>query len=153
MAKRREGPSPHVSWKELACHDADRTPYPVTWRVSRAIPLAVEFEHIRAVVGRPILVGSAYRTLAHNRRVGGAEYSQHPEGRALDLYPPVGWTLARFYKAVREVAMRGDSLIYGLGRYRTFVHIDTRQPPPHGRLIAWRGQRAWAEVKNGKRAA
>ena len=32
----RAGLSPHLTWAELACHDATRTPYPVRWRESRA---------------------------------------------------------------------------------------------------------------------
>lgn len=141
------GPSPHLSWAELACKDG--TPYPATWRETRAVMLAVEFERIRAAVGAPIRVGSAYRTAAHNRRIGGAKFSQHVEGRALDLYPPDGWTMPRFYGVVREVALRPESAIYGLGLYPTFVHVDVRQPPATGQVIAWRGGRAWAD---GERA-
>ncbi|MDO8632197.1 MAG: D-Ala-D-Ala carboxypeptidase family metallohydrolase [Phycisphaerales bacterium] len=139
------GPSQHLSWKELGCHDG--TPYPSEWRVTRAVPLAIEFERIRAAVGQSIVVGSAYRTPAWNRKVGGAPRSRHMEGRALDLDPPKGWTLARFYAVIREVVGRPESMIYGLGRYPRFVHIDIRQMPPHGGLTAWRGNRAWAESK------
>lgn len=141
------GPSPHLSWTELACRDEARTPYPVDWRTTRAVTLAREFERIRAEVGA-IRVGSAYRTPAHNRAIGGALYSQHVEGRALDLYPPTGWTVERFYATIRAVALDPDSAIYGLGRYPTFVHIDVRPEPHHGRLAVWRGARGWAEEKH-----
>ena len=141
------GPSPHLSWAELACRDAARTPYPRVWEM-RAVVLAWEFEAIRSACGdRPIRVGSAYRTPAHNRAVGGARHSQHVEGRALDLYPPRGISLDRFYEIIRAYAGRHESVIFGLGRYPTFVHLDTRPRPTHGRLIVWQGRRAWAEVK------
>ena len=137
------GPSLHLSWKELACKDG--TPYPEPWRTTRAIVLATEFERIRAAVGTGIVIGSAYRTAAHNRKVGGARNSQHLEGRALDLSLPREWTIERFYRVIREVAMQPESCLYGLGRYPSFIHVDVR--PAHGRLVVWHGRRAWAEIK------
>lgn len=140
------GPSEHLSWAELACHDG--TPYPSQWRESRAVPLSIEFERIRSTVGKPITIGSAYRTEAYNRTVpGSAKSSQHIQGRALDLYPPTGWTLDKFHAVIREIALDRRSLIYGLGRYLTFVHIDIRPRPSHGQLVAWHGTRTWAEGK------
>lgn len=134
------GPSPHLSWRELACRDG--TPYPREWRQSRAVPLARAFETIRHACGdRPIRVLSAYRTEAHNRRVGGARNSQHVHGRALDLRPPDGFTVEGFYRICRGVAK--DAGIRGLGIYPTFIHIDIRESD---RLIVWQGNRAWAEV-------
>lgn len=139
------GPSPHLSWKELACKDG--TPYPEEWRDSRGVTLAIEFEKIRAIVGHPIEVSSAYRTSEWNRRIGGARRSQHIEGRALDLYPPSSWSLENFYRIVRAVALRRGSWIYGLGKYPTHVHIDVRPAPKSKRLTAWHGSRIWTEGK------
>lgn len=141
------GPSTHLAWTELACKDAARTPYPHEWRDDRAVTLAQEFEAIREVVGAPLLILSAYRTPEHNRSVGGARSSQHVQGRALDLRPPTGMTVARLYEIVRARALRTDSALFGIGRYPSFVHIDTRPAPEHGRLTAWRGTEAWTEGK------
>ena len=138
------GPSPHLSWAELACKDG--TPYPEEWRASRAVVLAEAFEAVRAMIGQPIVVGSAYRTPEHNRRVGGAARSQHCQGRALDLYPPKGMTADQLYATVRLLALKRTSPIYGLGRYPSFVHIDIR-PSASGRVTVWTGARAWAELK------
>ena len=143
------GPSPHLSWAELACKDFERAPYPEKWRLSRAVGLAVAFERIRTAVNQPIIIGSAYRTPAWNAFNGGARHSQHMEGRALDLYPPTGWTIDRFYEVIREIAGRSESAIQGVGRYPTFVHIDTRPPRSDGTLTVWKGNRAWAEPKDG----
>lgn len=144
------GPSPHLSWAELACRDG--TPYPPEWRTTRAVALAHEFERIRTRVGAPIAIGSAYRTPAYNRRIGGAVHSQHCQGRALDLYPPVGWTVGAFATVIRAVIADERCVIFGLGRYPTFVHIDIRPMPAHGQLVVWTGRRTWAEGKADVRA-
>ena len=43
------------------------------------------FEPIRAYVGKPIRINSGFRSLAVNKRVGGASNSQHTKGEAMDL--------------------------------------------------------------------
>lgn len=128
----------------MACKDG--TPYPAEWRETRAVEVATEFEVIRAQVGRALRIGSAYRTPKHNRKVGGARNSQHVQGRALDIYPPTGMSVAELHLLCRRRAVLPESNIRGLGLYPTFVHIDTR---PGDNLVAWEGKRAWAEVKDG----
>ena len=109
--------------------------------------LAAEFERIRAVVGKPIVVASAYRTPIYNKKVGGARASQHVEGRALDLIPPAGMSVEAFYAIIREIAGDPRSKISAIGKYKTFVHFDVRPPRADGRLTVWQGSRAWAELK------
>lgn len=128
------GPSPHLFWSELACNDG--TPYPLQWRTdpTRLIALAAVFERLRAAVGEPLLVHSAYRTPAYNRRIGGARLSQHLEGRALDLSPTRGRiTLDELWNVARALAT-DDVRLRGLGRYSSFLHIDVRRSP---RLVVW----------------
>lgn len=135
------GPSPRLSWVELACKDG--TPYPAEWRRSRAVPLALEFEIIRRACGnRPITILSGYRTEAHNRKVGGARNSQHVQGRALDLRPPGTMSVSEFYYKILTVADEYESKIKGVGLYPTFVHIDTR---PSDFIVKWTGGRAKAD--------
>lgn len=132
------GPSPHLTWRELACKDG--TPYPMKWRRSRAAWLADEFERIRAVCGgQPITITSAYRTPAHNRRQGGSPRSQHLEGRALDLQPPAGMTVGQFLRVIEQLATLPECRIRGIGKYRTFVHVDLRPAPTVARWT-WTSQ-------------
>lgn len=95
------------------------------------------FEFIRSMWGKPIKVLSAYRTPSWNKKIGGARFSQHMNGRALDLRPPNGVTVDEFYEAIRRIAM--STAIRGIGKYPTFVHVDTR---PSDRLVIWRGSGA-----------
>ena len=147
------GPSSHLTWKELRCHDAARTPYPERWRVRRVRVLATAFEDIRDHWGVPIPILSAYRTPEHNedlrreaRRLGfplPARYSYHMQGMALDLGRPYGVTLVELHEAALEEARKPGSPIRGVGRYLYGVHIDIRQSV---RLVVWRGKRLQAEA-------
>ena len=47
--------------------------------------LAALLQKIRDHFGRPVVITSGYRTVAHNKSVGGAAYSQHLYGRAADI--------------------------------------------------------------------
>lgn len=137
------GPSVHLLWcGELDCGDG--TPYPEEWRRSRAYPLSVEFEYIRATAGgNPLAVGSGYRTRSWNSKVGGARYSEHPEGNAIDIYPPAEGRLPLLVDAALLVAHRPGGRIRGIGVYRTFVHVDIRAGD---RVCRWRGSRVEPEV-------
>jgi len=125
-------PSKHLSWKELACKDG--TPYPQEFiEDGRVFKLARTFEGIRALCGnKPIIILSAYRTPEWNKKVGGASRSQHVQGRALDLKPPEGLTVKKFYDLI--YANCKEFNIFGIGLYRTFVHIDIRPSPI---LVVW----------------
>ncbi len=135
------GPSNHLSWPELACRAG--APYPAKWRGSRARILAVEFERLRELAGgKPIPIGSAYRTESHNRRVGGARKSQHVQGRALDLL------VSGVRRAILEAALfdrleEPGCRIRGVGYYPWGIHIDVR---PGKRLARWGGSRPAAEL-------
>lgn len=126
------GPSPHLSWAELACHDG--TPYPSSWRVERARPLAEVFETLRATWALPLLVLSAYRTPSWNRHIGGARASQHLQGRALDVTPVRGVTVEELWRVTVSLAHARATALRGVGRYDRFIHLDTR---PSDRLVLW----------------
>lgn len=100
--------------------------------------LARVFEAIREAAGsRPIAVLSGYRTAGYNRAIRGANASQHVQGRALDLRPPVGMDALEFGAIVMAVAETMPE-IGGVGQYATFVHVDTRARN-HGHLTTWDG--------------
>lgn len=130
------GPSPHLSWSELACRDG--SPYPAEWRADRLARLAETFETIRADVGGPLIVNSAYRTTEYNRRIGGAKLSQHVMGRALDIRS-LKLTPEQLHARIRRLYAAGKlPHLGGLGAYTRFVHIDVR-PKSYGRLAVWSG--------------
>lgn len=134
-----DGPSAHLSWKELECHDG--TPYPVRWRASRAAMLAETFEKARLLLGGvPIVILSGYRTAAYNMTLeGAASKSQHIEGRALDIWHPA--MEPREIWLVLHAASRDGRLplLGGLGLYRSFLHLDVRPKVPVGHMATWAG--------------
>lgn len=69
---------------------------------------------------RPINVNSAYRSLATNRRAGGASRSLHMEGRAVDIRIP-GISAIALSHIAREVSVGG----IGIYARRDFLHLDT----------------------------
>lgn len=128
-----DGPSSHIKWKELNCKDG--TKYPDKFILDgRIFKLAMAFELVRGLYNLPITILSAYRSPEHNKRIGGAKNSQHLHGRALDLKPPKGVKVEKFYHDIRNNAEEFG--IRGIGLYNTFVHIDIR---PTDKLVVWSG--------------
>lgn len=135
-------PSKHLSWEELACHDAHHTPYPIDYREVPLKRLCAAFEGLREAVsqdvGRDVPLGvlSAYRTPEYNARIGGESESWHVKGRALDLSCGNALTVLQFALLAVQFA-KADGIIRGVGFYpdNGFVHIDVR---PTKALALWR---------------
>ncbi len=78
--------TPHFSWAEFACQDAQRTAIPQNLRAN-TIRLCWLLEKLRHQLGDiPISVDSGYRTPERNREVGGAQDSRHTHGDAADFF-------------------------------------------------------------------
>ena len=76
-------------------------------------------DQIRGFWGEPLHVNSAYRTPAHNEKVGGVKNSQHAKHKAVDLHID-SQEMGDF---IEKYAI--DLGIGGVGRYNTFIHLDT----------------------------
>lgn len=72
--------------------------------------------------GKPLNINSAFRTPAHNKKVGGVSNSRHMFGVAADCYIN-GVSPEKLYAYFTET-YPGK---YGVGLYDTFVHIDMRE--------------------------
>lgn len=82
-------------------------------------------QQIRDAFGRAVTINSAYRTSAHNKRVGGASNSQHVKGTAADIrvqgIPPfaVAAWMEQHIKSVGKHAC-------GYYPISLFCHVDVR---------------------------
>ena len=86
------------------------------------LPTVKILDKLRFTIKKPIIIISGYRNDAYNRRVGGSKLSQHKEFKALDF------TCDDLYVAWRTLTIwRRDGMFKGgIGRYSTFIHLDTR---------------------------
>ena len=73
-------------------------------------------ERPRSQIGRPFIVTSWYRPPVINRMVGGATYSRHLYGQAVDFYVES--------IPARTVASQLSWWPGGLGVYAGWVHLD-----------------------------
>lgn len=134
----KRGPSSHLYWSELACHDG--TPYPIQWREDRAERLAANYESVRNLLGDiPLVILSGYRTPEWNKHVEGAAGSQHVQGRATDIWHPTRSPESMFDEIYSAQTHSRLPLLGGLGLYKTFVHIDVR-PKVNNHLAIWFGK-------------
>jgi uncharacterized protein YcbK (DUF882 family) len=87
------------------------------------IPTLRFLDAVRERVG-PLRLSSIYRNDRYNRAVGGARFSQHRFFTAADVVP-LRATVAELWSAAID-ERRKRNFMGGLGRYRTFIHVDSR---------------------------
>lgn len=100
--------------KEFACQDGSDP-------IFIAPGLVTILQYIRSHFGKPVTINSAYRTPSHNKKVGGATYSQHSYGMAADIVVK-GVSPKTVAKYVETLMPKKG----GIGIYKTFVHVDIR---------------------------
>lgn len=108
---------PNLMVYELACSDG-------TDVVLYSDITADWFQAIRDEVG-PLRVNSGHRTYSYNKSpsVNGADNSFHVLGRAMDLDCPSHLTIDKFHEICEDVCGYRS----GIGKYNTFIHIDSRK--------------------------
>lgn len=100
--------------REFACNDGSDPVF-----ICRTLPFVLQ--KVRDHFKKPVTINSGYRTPAYNKKVGGAEQSQHLYGRAADITVQ-GVNPQEVYDYVCALLPESG----GIGLYATFVHVDTR---------------------------
>lgn len=105
--------------REFACHDGS-DPIFISYELVSGI-----LQPVREYFGKPVHVSShsAYRTPPHNKREGGAAYSYHQYGRAVDFHVE-GVSVDKIAAFVETLMPDSGGLI--VYRKRGFLHVDDR---------------------------
>lgn len=99
--------------REFACKDGSD-------KVLIEDELVELLQKIRDHFAAPVIITSAYRTAAYNKKVGGAPYSKHMSGMAADIKVE-GATPKQVAQYAERIGCKG------IGQYSTFTHVDTRR--------------------------
>jgi hypothetical protein len=102
---------PNFSPAEIACRGTGKL------LINR--PALDKLQALRNLLGKPLIVRSAYRSPEHNRAVGGATRSKHMDGAAFDI-AMANHDPAAFEAAAREVGFLG----FGFYPRSGFIHVD-----------------------------
>lgn len=87
------------------------------------LELAQNLQILRDYIGYPIYVTSGYRSIAHNKAVGGVKGSYHTKGMASDIYVKE-YTPKALAEMIEYLIKEGKMKEGGLGVYDSFVHYD-----------------------------
>jgi len=111
----------HFKLVEFAC--------PLTKAIVVSAELLEKLDELRERIGRPLTISSGYRSPEYNRRVGGAERSQHLLGRAADIPFLDSADAHKLLALAEEISFRG----IGLYPTKMFIHLDVRPGP----VVRW----------------
>ena len=112
-------PNGHFTWKEVL-NVPTRIPQ-TKEHLNNLINLIKKVEPWREKIGKPFVVTSCYRPEPWNSRAGGAKYSKHLKGAAIDFYIP-GLTKHDLWK-IFNPSWQGGVGIYNYDAY--IIHLDT----------------------------
>ena len=95
------------------------------------------FGRLQTALGRQLLVTSAYRSPEANKAAGGAKFSQHMQGTAIDV------DIRGMSKAERLdlIAKAFDAGFTGIGVGSNILHIDQGSPRAWGYVTSSGGVR------------
>lgn len=131
--------TPHYSIAEMADTQTGKLPMSVRPAARRHCFNLERFRHALGDV--PVRIDGPYRTLAHNRAVGGATDSRHTHGDATDHFiATCNQIVARSPKVGTrmELVALAERIFPGVGNETSgTLHLDSR-PGPWARFVTWR---------------
>lgn len=137
--------SEHFTLEELTFtnhREYDNTPNLL--QINNLQRLAEFLETVRALLGKPILVDSGFRSPEVNHAVGSTSVSQHLRGCAADIRVP-GMTPAEVVKAIYDADLPYDQLILELGwTHISIPNTDDVSPRNMALIIDKSGTRLYA---------
>ena len=109
--------------QEFDCKDGTKVPDEFLPNVQE---VANNLQILRDYLKVPVRVtGSGYRSQKHNKKVGGAKFSQHLTASGADINAD-GYTPKELAKEIEKLIKEGKMKQGGIGVYKGFVHYDIR---------------------------
>lgn len=113
----------NFSRAEFDCKDGTPVPEQFMGNVRK---LAQQLQILRDEIKEPVMItGSGYRTIDHNRRVGGAPNSQHLTASGADINAR-NYTPRQLANVIERLIREKKMMQGGIGVYKGFVHYDIR---------------------------
>lgn len=110
--------------QEFDCKDGTKVPDEFLPNVQE---VANNLQILRDYLKVPVRVtGIGYRTKSHNKKVGGAKFSQHLTASGADISAD-GYTPKELAKEIEKLIKEGKMKQGGIGIYPNFVHYDIRR--------------------------
>ena len=109
--------------KEFDCKDGTKVPEKF---LLNAKEVADNLQVLRDYLEVPVsITGSGYRTAKHNKKVGGAKFSQHLTASGADINAK-GYEPKQLAEVIELLILNGKMKQGGIGVYPNFVHYDVR---------------------------
>jgi putative chitinase len=129
--------SAHFTLSELTATDTDEDNTPSPIELKRLTATARHMEAVRALLKKPIIVNSGYRSPAVNKAVGGSPTSAHALGYAVDFTCAEFGDPMAICRAIRASDIAFDQLIL---ERNLWVHISFDPRVRHQILSFVRGK-------------
>ena len=130
--------TPHFTLEELTTSEtAERNGWdntPGEAELANLKRLANLLEQVRALVNKPVMVNSAYRSKKVNDAVGSKDTSQHRLGCAADIRVP-GMTPDQLCRAVIASGIGYDQIIREFDRWTHISVPNTESTPPRKQAL------------------
>lgn len=109
--------------EEFDCKDGTIVPAEYLLNVKE---VAENLQALRDYLGVAVTItGSGYRSPKHNKKVGGAKFSQHMTASAADINAE-GYEPKQLAEVIELLILKGKMKQGGIGIYPNFVHYDIR---------------------------
>lgn len=113
-----------LTWYFSKVRNGVKNTYPPRSMWHNIVPTLRVLDDLRDHYGKAVNISSTYRSLAYNRTIGSPDGSLHRKFNAVDF--SVSGKTPAVVAAELKWWRNQKKFVGGIGKYRTFIHLDTR---------------------------